>query len=62
LATISLGTTDAADQYKEGSLKGVLGFVVVAKDTTAHAPHHRTMTPHKGCNSRIFTAADEALQ
>ena len=51
-----------ADEDEEGGLKGILGVVVVVEDTAAHTPHHRPMPPHKGCKSRLVTAADVVLQ
>src|SRR5439155_167879 len=38
------------------------GIVVVAKNTAAHAPHHLSMPMHKGCKSRLVTAAHVVLQ
>ena len=43
-------------------MKCVLGVVVVAEDTAAHAPHHRTMPLHEGRKTRLVPAADVLLQ
>src|SRR5262249_45751598 len=51
-----------ADEDEEGGLEGVFGIVVVAEDTAAHAPHHRSMPMHQGCKSRLVTAADVVRQ
>jgi hypothetical protein len=50
------------DEDKEGGLEGVLGIVVVPENTAAHPPDHRPMPLHKGCESRLVTAADVVLQ
>ena len=38
--------------------EGIFGVVVLAKYTAAHPPDHRPMPPHKGCKSRLVTAAN----
>ena len=64
MATNSLGSDRRrlADEDEEGGLEGVLGVVVVAEDTAAHAPDHRAVPPHQGCKSRLVTAAEVVLQ
>jgi hypothetical protein len=37
-------------------------IVVRRKDTTAHAPDHRTMPPHQGGEGGIVPPGNEALQ
>ena len=38
------------DQQQEGRLKHVIGVGRVAKDTAAHAEHHRAVPPHRAAN------------
>jgi hypothetical protein len=51
-----------ANEDEKRSLKSVLGIVVVGKDSTTHAPHHRAVPPHQRFEGRLITVADEALQ
>src|SRR5262249_40546578 len=46
----------------EGGLKHIFRVVVVAKDTAAHAPNHRSVPPHEGFQSRFFPAAEVVPQ
>src|SRR5271166_2368493 len=41
------------NEDEEGRLKGILGVVVVAKDTATDTPDHRSVPPHKRFNSGI---------
>jgi hypothetical protein len=51
-----------ADEDEKGGLEGILGIVLVAQNTAADAPHHRSMSAHQGCNSGFVTAAEVVLQ
>src|SRR5262245_52988682 len=51
-----------ADEDEERGLESVFGVVVVAEDTAAHAPDHRTMPPHQGCKGGIVSLSQERLQ
>jgi hypothetical protein len=43
-------------------LESILGVVVIAEDTAAHAPDHRTMPKHECCKSPFITMAEVVLE
>ena len=50
------------DEYEEGGLERILGVVRVAKDSAAHAPHHRGVPFHQGGEGVLVPPAQEMGQ
>jgi hypothetical protein len=48
-----------ADQEKEGGLKRILDFLVVAQDTTAHAPDQGTMPTHQSSEGVVVSVLEK---
>ena len=49
------------NEDEEGRLKSVLGVLVAAEQTTAHAPDHRAVPPHQGDKRRMVLVADRGV-
>jgi hypothetical protein len=51
-----------AGEDQKGSLKGVLGVVVVTQDAFADAHDHRAVPPHERLECRLVASVDENFQ
>ena len=51
-----------AGQNQKGRLKGVLGIVMVANDTTANAEDHRAVAMNEDVKGRFVLLLDEGSQ
>ncbi len=51
-----------ADEDHEGGLKGILGIMVILKDSPANTANHRGVTLDENVEGRSLTAANEVLQ
>src|SRR5262249_20839807 len=49
-------------QDEKGSLESVLGVLLVDKQSSADAQHHRTVSPHQGRESKLVAFTEEVLQ
>jgi hypothetical protein len=55
-------STGLLDENKECSLKGVLGVVIIAKDTATNSPDHRPVTLNQGRDSGLVPMLDKSSQ
>jgi hypothetical protein len=51
-----------AGEDQKGRLKGILGVVVIADNSPAHAEDHRAMAPSQGRKGRFVVLVDERRQ
>ncbi|MFO0821659.1 MAG: hypothetical protein U0792_00705 [Gemmataceae bacterium] len=49
------------DKDQEGGLEGVFS-VVAGEETSAHAPHHRAVTPNKGGEGCFVVTLEESAE
>jgi hypothetical protein len=50
-----------AGENEENGLKSILGVMVIAEETAADAPHHRSMPADERLDRRLFMPGDKAL-
>src|SRR5579862_2869449 len=49
------------DQHQKRGLESILGVVMAAEQTMAHAPDHRPMPAYQSPERRVFVVAEVAL-